>query len=35
MSEINHFIFFVLCKIMWYDVVMICHLVDDVAIGGD
>jgi hypothetical protein len=32
MSEINHFKFFILCKIMWHDIVMICQLLDDVAV---
>jgi hypothetical protein len=30
MSAINHFKVFVVHKIMWHDVVVICHLVDDV-----
>jgi hypothetical protein len=34
MSEINYFKIFVLCKIMWYDVVMIWHLMDNVAVGN-
>jgi hypothetical protein len=34
MSEINHFKFFILCKIMWHDVVMICQLLDDVAVDN-
>jgi hypothetical protein len=32
MGEINHIKFFVLCKIMWYDVVMIYLLLNDVDI---
>jgi hypothetical protein len=32
MSEIIHFKFFVLCKIMWYDVAAIYQLLDDVAV---
>jgi hypothetical protein len=31
MSKINHFNFFVLCKFMWYDVVVIYQWLDDVA----
>jgi hypothetical protein len=34
MSEINHFKFFILCKLMWHDVMLIWYLVDDVAVGG-
>jgi hypothetical protein len=34
MSEINYFKVFVLCKIMWYDVVVICQLLDDVAVDN-
>jgi hypothetical protein len=34
MSEINHFKVFALCKIMWHDVVVICQLLDDVAIDN-
>jgi 1,2-phenylacetyl-CoA epoxidase catalytic subunit len=34
MSEINHYKKFVLCKIMWHDVVVIWHLVDHVAIDN-
>jgi hypothetical protein len=34
MSEINHFKKFVLCNIMCYDIVVIWHLVDDVAIDN-
>jgi hypothetical protein len=32
MSEINYFKVFVLCKIMWHDVVVICPLLNDVDI---
>jgi hypothetical protein len=32
MSEINHFKKFILCKIMWHDVMMICPLLDYVAV---
>jgi hypothetical protein len=31
MSEINHFKSFVLCMIMWYDVVAIYQLLDNVT----
>jgi hypothetical protein len=31
MNEINHFI---LCKIMWHNVVMIYQLLDDVAVDN-
>jgi hypothetical protein len=34
MSEINHFKIFILCKIMWHDVVMICQLLDDVVVDN-
>jgi hypothetical protein len=34
MSGINHFKVFVLCKIMWHDVVVIYQLLDDVAIDN-
>jgi hypothetical protein len=34
MSEINHFKFFVLYKIIWHDVVVIWQLVDDVAVDN-
>jgi hypothetical protein len=34
MSEINHSKKFVLYKIMWYDVVVIWHLLDDVIIDN-
>jgi hypothetical protein len=34
MSEINHFKVFLLCKIMWHDVVVICQLFDDVALDN-
>jgi hypothetical protein len=34
MSEINHFKNFVLCKIMWHDVVMICQLLNDVIVDN-
>jgi hypothetical protein len=34
MSEINHFKVFVLCKIMWHDIVMIWQLVDDVSVDN-
>jgi hypothetical protein len=34
MSEINHFKKFVLCKIMWHDVAMICQLLDDVIVDN-
>jgi hypothetical protein len=30
-SEINHFKVFVLCKIMWHDVVVIYQLLDDMT----
>jgi hypothetical protein len=30
MSEINHFNFFILCKIMWHDILVIYQLLDDV-----
>jgi hypothetical protein len=33
-SEINHFKAFVLCKIMWRDVVVICQLLNDMAVGN-
>jgi hypothetical protein len=32
MSEINHFKFFILCKIIWHDVVVIWQLMNDVAV---
>jgi hypothetical protein len=34
MREVNHFKVFILCKIMWHDVVMICQLLDDVALDN-
>jgi hypothetical protein len=34
MSEINHFKVFVLYKIMWHDVVVICQLLNDVALDN-
>jgi hypothetical protein len=32
MSEINHFKNFILCKIIWHDVVVIWQLMNDVAV---
>ncbi len=34
MSKINYFKVFVLCRIMWHDVVMIRQLLDDVAVDN-
>jgi hypothetical protein len=34
MSEINHFKVFILCKIMWHDVVVIWQLVDGVKVNN-
>jgi hypothetical protein len=34
MSEINYFKVFILCKIMWHDVVVICPLLDDVSVDN-
>jgi hypothetical protein len=34
MSEINHFKVFILCKIMWCDIVVICQLLDDVTVDN-
>jgi hypothetical protein len=34
MSEINYFKVFVVCKIMWRNVVMICQLLDNVAVDN-
>jgi hypothetical protein len=34
MSGINHFKVFVLCKIMWHDVVVICQLLADVTLDN-
>jgi hypothetical protein len=34
MSEINRFNNFILCKIMWHDVVMIYQLLDDVTVNN-
>jgi hypothetical protein len=34
MSVINHFEIFILCKIMWHDVVVIRQLVDDVVVDN-
>jgi hypothetical protein len=34
MCKINYFKFFVLCKIMWYDVVVISQLLDDVTVNN-
>jgi hypothetical protein len=31
MSKMNHFKVFVLCRIMWHDVVVISQLLDDVV----
>jgi hypothetical protein len=34
MSEINHFKVFVIYNIMWHDVVVICQLLNNVAIDN-
>jgi hypothetical protein len=34
MSKINHFKAIILCRIMWHDVVVICRLLDHVAVGN-
>jgi hypothetical protein len=34
MSEINYLKVFELCKIMWHDIVVICQLLDDVAVDN-
>jgi hypothetical protein len=34
MSEINHFKVFILCKVMWHDIMMICQMLDDVAVDN-
>jgi hypothetical protein len=34
MSEINNFKVFILCKIMWYDVVLIYQLLNGVIIDN-
>jgi hypothetical protein len=34
MSEINNFKVFILCKIMWHDIVMIWQLMNDMIIDG-
>jgi hypothetical protein len=34
MSEINYLKVFILCKIMWHDVVVIWQLVDDVKVNN-
>jgi hypothetical protein len=34
MSEIIYFKFFILCKIMWHDAVVIYQLLDDVAVDN-
>jgi hypothetical protein len=34
MSKISHFKVFVLCRIMWHDVVTIYQLLDDVAVDN-
>jgi hypothetical protein len=34
MSEINYFKVFVLCKIMWHDVVVIWQMVDGVEVSN-
>jgi hypothetical protein len=34
MSEINYLKNFVLCKIKWHDIVVICQLLDDVTVDN-
>jgi hypothetical protein len=34
MREINHFKFLIVCKIIWYNVVMIYQLLDDVTLDN-
>jgi hypothetical protein len=34
MSEINYLKVFVLCKIMWHDIVVIYQLLDDVTVDN-